>query len=214
MDLCKKKQKKVKPEDKAADREGTIWGFVAQKPKTKLHLAHHLGKPIQKNADKFIRKIKRKAETPTSKHKATFLSDRNRKFSYLKSLRKYFPKKALRYAQYVKVKDRKGRLIEIIKINIIGRMRLKDIHIANLENYNNVLRQSISRLVRETLSFSKCFEMLENHLDIYQAYRNFVKPVKALKKDGKWRTPMMAEGITDAVWSWKDLIMYRVPPRG
>ena len=50
------------------------------------------------------------------------------------------------------------------------------------------------------------------------ALPNFVKPHKSLRleiKDGgkKWkqRTPAMAEGLTDHVWSLSDLLCFRIP---
>jgi len=59
----------------------------------------------------------------------------------------------------------------------------------------------ISRLVRESLCFSKCKEMLDNHLDVYQCYNNLIRVNSALtiktKKGEKGieRTPCIAEAL-------------------
>ncbi|HUV03176.1 MAG TPA: IS1 family transposase, partial [Desulfobacteria bacterium] len=63
---------------------------------------------------------------------------------------------------------------------------------------------------------SKCKEMLDNHLDVYQCYNNLIRVNSALtiktKKGEKniERTPCMAEGITDHSWTWKELLMFKV----
>jgi hypothetical protein len=54
--------------------------------------------------------------------------------------------------------------------------------------------------------------MLENHLDIYQAYNNLVKTYPSLNKGKEKRTPCMAEGITEDIWSWRELLMYKLSP--
>jgi hypothetical protein len=77
------------------------------------------------------------------------------------------------------------------------------------------MRMDVSRLVRKTLCFSKCKNMLDNHLDIFQCYSNLIKPHSALTienikgvKDIE-RTPCMAEEITDHIWTWKELLMFK-----
>lgn len=107
-------------------------------------------------------------------------------------------------------KDKRGRLIEVIRKVIFGKIdNISKIDIVNLENYNNILRESISRLVRDTLSYSKCIRMLENHLDIYQAYNNLVKTYPSLNEGKEKKTPCcMAEGLTKHIWSWRELLVY------
>ncbi|RZN16342.1 MAG: hypothetical protein EF812_00225 [Methanosarcinales archaeon] len=38
--------------------------------------------------------------------------------------------------------------------------------------YNLAMGYSISRLVRKTIYFSKCNEMANNHIDLFQCYNN------------------------------------------
>jgi hypothetical protein len=42
---------------------------------------------------------------------------------------------------------------------------------------NLTLRHGISKLVRKSLCFSKCKEMLDDHLDLYQCYTNYIKMI-------------------------------------
>lgn len=97
-----------------------------------------------------------------------------------------------------------------------------EINTSYAERNNLTARQSVGRLVRKTLSFSKERVMLEWHTELDDAYYNFVRPHQALRvrlpKPGphgrKWekRTPAMAAGLTDHVWSLDELLMFRVPP--
>ena len=78
------------------------------------------------------------------------------------------------------------------------------------------LRNGISRLVRKTLSFSKSTDMFDNYLDMYQCYNNLTRVNSALTIETKKgeknieRTPCMAEGITDHIWSWNELLWYKM----
>jgi len=63
---------------------------------------------------------------------------------------------------------------------------------------------------------SKYKEMLDSHLDVYQCYNNLIGVNSALTIETKKgeknieRTPCMAEGITDYIWTWKELLMFKV----
>ena len=99
---------------------------------------------------------------------------------------------------------------------IFGEVDEAGIDTVYVEIYNLTLRHGISRLVRESLCFSKCKEMLDNHLDAYPCYNNLIRVNSALtiktKKGEKdiERTPCMAEDITDHIWTWKEFLMFKV----
>ena len=75
---------------------------------------------------------------------------------------------------------------------------------------------NIISTVRKTICFSKCNEMADNHIDLFQCYNNLNRVNSALEiktKKGEKnikRTPCMAEGITDHIWLWKELLMFKV----
>jgi len=56
-------------------------------------------------------------------------------------------------------------------------------------------------------------------IDFFQAWYNFVKPHKSLrehlendsKRKWKKRTPAMAEGLTNHIWSLEELLTFKVP---
>jgi hypothetical protein len=73
----------------------------------------------------------------------------------------------------------------------------------------------------------KSEERLRQHLVLFQVYHNFVLPHASVRQalaepvptngggSAKlWRpcTPAMAAGLTDHVWSLREVLMFRVPP--
>jgi IS1 family transposase len=131
------------------------------------------------------------------------------------------PKKLL-YAQVVKHR-KKGRVVNITSRVVFGRekavaAKLKQspvsqaINTSFVERNNLTMRHHNRRLVRKTIAFSKKRERLEQQLHLSFAYYHFVKPhlglrVKAKSKTKKYenRTPMMAAGITDHIWTMAEL---------
>ena len=115
------------------------------------------------------------------------------------------------------IKERKGgRVVKKTRRIVIGSMYEKDMETVYIERYNLTLRNGISRLIRETLCFSKCKDMFDNHLDVYQCYNNLIRinsglTIKTKKGERNIkRTPCVAEGITDHIWTWKELLMFRI----
>jgi hypothetical protein len=67
------------------------------------------------------------------------------------------------------------------------------------------------------MGFSKKKIPLVESLNLYAALYHFVKPHNSLKievneEDRRWlqRTPMMAAGITDHIWTVEELLTFRV----
>ena len=134
------------------------------------------------------------------------------------------------YAQVDKHREG-GRLVEVRRRIVFGsadeiaRILQADgcgsqINTAYVERDNLTSRQSNGRLVRKTLSHSKKAYFLERQIALEDAIYNFVRPHSALRvklshpaaHGRKWdpRTPAMAAGITDHIWSLQELLSYRV----
>lgn len=86
------------------------------------------------------------------------------------------------------------------------------------ERINLTIGTSLARFIRKGMNFSKTMKMHQKAFDLFQAWYNFIKPHDSLKLkidsgNRKWfqRTPAMAEGITDHIWSLKELLTFRVP---
>jgi hypothetical protein len=159
-----------------------------------------------------MKKIRNCGKKPTADNKATFYSDGNDQ--YANALIKSFDNNTINYGQLIKEREN-GRVIGKTRKIIFGSLYPEDIDTVHVERYNLTMRLDISRFVRKTLCFSKCKNMLDNHLDIFQCYSNLIKPHSALTIEGLEgfknieRTPCMAEGITDHLWAWKELLMFR-----
>jgi len=92
-------------------------------------------------------------------------------------------------------------------------------HTGYIERTNLTSRQMNGRLVRKTLSFSKAREMLCASCAWEDWVYNLTRPLKTLRievNDGqrRWqlRTPAMAAGLTDHIWTVKELLMTVVAP--
>jgi hypothetical protein len=101
------------------------------------------------------------------------------------------------------------------------------INTAFIERVNRTFRQHVSALGRRVVSLAKTSEGLRRQTLLWWGYYNFCLPHSALRvalsqplptkgrgSPKKWqqRTPAMAAGITDHVWSLQEVLLFRVPP--
>lgn len=141
----------------------------------------------------------------------------------------------LRYAQVDKRREG-GRVVEVKRQILFGSEAAliqiletdgcgTQINTSYVERDNLTSRQSNGRLVRKTLSHSKKKEYLQRHVELEDAIYNFVRPHGALRvrlrtpvahgRRWKQRTPAMAAGLTDHIWSLEELLSYcLLPPSG
>jgi IS1 family transposase len=136
------------------------------------------------------------------------------------------PHPELVYGQIVK-KKRPGRLTEIVTRILCGAERFAtldlDISTTLLERLNLTFRQALAPLVRKTLSFYKIRSHLQQHVCFFQAFYNMVRPHSSLREElvervdlfeRRWqpRTPAMAAGLTDHVWTFRELLTVKLGP--
>jgi len=101
------------------------------------------------------------------------------------------------------------------------------INIAFVERLNLDLRQRVAAIGRRVNTLCQGEAGVQDQLALFQVYHNFVLPHASLRQacaapmatNGRglakmWRpcTPAMAAGLTDHVWSLKEVLLYRVPP--
>ncbi len=130
------------------------------------------------------------------------------------------PHEDLVYGQVVK-KRKKGRILEITYRIVCGAERFiksgLKISTTLLERLNLTIRQSLAPLGRKTLSFSKNRENLNKQVVFFQVFYNFTRPHMSLREksaetdnlfERKYvsRTPGMAAGITNHVWTFRELL--------
>jgi IS1 family transposase/transposase-like protein len=148
---------------------------------------------------------------------------------------RWMPLPGLLYAQVVK-RYRRKRLVGVTHRVIFGAAetiksilakRGWKINTSFVERLNLDFRQHVAAIGRRVNTLCKHEDGLRQQLTIFQAYHNFVLPhaslrvplpeVETIPKTGslkRWqpRTPAMAAGLTDRLWSVRELLMYRVPP--
>lgn len=125
----------------------------------------------------------------------------------------------LRYAQVVKNRNERHEVIGVFKKSVYGDVPLSRISTVCIERHNLNLRHENRRLTRKTIAFSKKLDGLQFQMILYQSYFNFVRPHHGLKvhisahNNGlqKWqhRTPALASGLTDHIWSLNELLSYK-----
>jgi hypothetical protein len=137
------------------------------------------------------------------------------------------PQPGWQYLQVIK-KSRSGRRLREVSIKVVYGQPQEVIdnvgaHTAYVERTNLSSRQMNGRLVRKTLSYSKQLEALEASCAWEDWVYNLSRPLKTLalelevSTEGKrrWKpiSPAMAAGLTDHVWTVKELLSTVIPPQ-
>lgn len=122
------------------------------------------------------------------------------------------------------IKHRSGGRLDSITYRVVfGGIKevcnLMGKHTAYIERTHLTSRQMNGRLVRKTLSFSKELEMLRASCAWEDSVYNLARAVETLKTEvnegqRRWlqRSPAMAAGLTDHIWTIEDLLMTVVAP--
>jgi IS1 family transposase len=140
------------------------------------------------------------------------------------------PHPELVYAQLVKKKKR-GRLHSLNECICWGAARLAalghKVSTSLIERLNLTLRHALAPLTRKCWGFCKDRQQLRRRVVFFQTFYNFARPhqslrlpVLARKQPGvglirpKWqpRTPAMAAGLTNHVWTFRELLTAKFEP--
>jgi IS1 family transposase len=147
---------------------------------------------------------------------------------------RWMPLPGLLYAQVVK-SYRRRRIVGVQHRVIFGATQAIEsilakrgwtINTSFVERLNLDFRQHVAAIGRRVTTLCKHEAGLRQQLALFQVYHNFVLPhaslrlplpeLAAIPETGaikRWqaRTPAMATGLTDHVWSLRALLMFRVP---
>jgi IS1 family transposase/transposase-like protein len=148
---------------------------------------------------------------------------------------RWMPLPGLLYAQVVKF-YRRRRIVGVKHRVIFGPAATVEsilarrgwrINTSFIERLNLDFRQHVAAIGRRVNPLCKHEAGLRQQLALFHAYHNFVLPHASLRlllpelepvpetgaiKRWQPRTPAMAAGLTDRVWSLREVLMYRVPP--
>ena len=140
------------------------------------------------------------------------------------------PHPDLVYGQVIK-KKRQGRLQALLYRVCCGPQRLEELGLSIstslIERLNLTLRHALAPLVRKSWSFCKDRTQMRRRVVLFQAFYNFARPHMSLRLplpeqaphavgliQPKWspRTPGMAAGLTDHVWTFRELLTAKFEP--
>jgi hypothetical protein len=148
---------------------------------------------------------------------------------------RWMPLPQLLYAQVIKT-VRRRRLLRLSHRVIFGTLEAVNqvlapygwqINTAFVERLNLTIRQHVAAVGRRVSTLCKGEDGLRQQLALDQTYHNFVLPHASLRRPlpkpeptngtgsaKTWRpcTPAMAAGLTDHVWTLREVLLYRVPP--
>ena len=140
------------------------------------------------------------------------------------------PHPDLVYGQLV-TQQKQGKLLTLSTRVVLGAERLTQrgltISTALVERVNLTLRQALAPLARKTSSFCKDRERMRQRVVFFQAFSNVGRPHMSLRQPlpphertrhgairPRWRerTPAMAAGLTDHVWTFRELLTAKFEP--
>jgi IS1 family transposase len=125
--------------------------------------------------------------------------------------------KALYYAQVVKSRNKAGQVVDVRRRVVFGgprrfvkQLRLRQlgetIQTAFMERWYGTLRGLVAPLRRRTRCLSWSRLRHRGKVWLLVSLYNFVLPHKSLRQGRTPRTPAMAIGLTDHVWSYREYI--------
>lgn len=196
-----KKQRHVGLMDNV-EEVGDQWIFVALDADTKLIPSYIVGKRTSENAialtDDLASRLTNRVQISSDALKA-----------YVEAVDLSFGGN-VDYGQIVKSFEAEpvgaGRyspphVVSVDRNRIFGKPNAKHISTSFVERSNLTMRMSMRRLTRLTNAYSKKLENLKAAVALHFAHYNFVRIHQTLKV-----TPAMAAGVTNRVWSIRDLL--------
>ena len=148
---------------------------------------------------------------------------------------RWIPLPGLLYAQVIKT-VRRRRLVRVTHRVVFGTLEAVQqvlaacgwqINTAFVERINLTIRQHVAAVGRRVSTLCKGEDGLRQQLALCQVYYNFCSPHASLRQalpqpeptNGTgsaklWQpwTPAMAAGLTDHVWTLREVLLFRVPP--
>ena len=148
---------------------------------------------------------------------------------------RWIPLPGLLYAQVIKT-VRRRRLVRVRHRVVFGTLEAVQqvlaacgwqINTAFIERLNLSIRQHVAAVGRRVATLCKGEDGLHQQLALYHVYHHFCLPHTSLRqplpqpeltkgtgsaKQWQPRTPAMAAGLTDHVWSLREVLLFRVPP--
>jgi IS1 family transposase len=203
------------------------WVWVAMDPVSKLLLAIDVGSRTLAMAQRVVHQV---VQVLAPRCIPLFLTD---------GFKEYTTALLTHYGQWVQVPRRQAPgpapkprwmpLPELLYAQVVKTVRPLgwQLNTAFVERLNLSLRQHVAAIGRRVTTLCKGEEGLRQQLVLFQGYHNFCLPHASLRlplaapestngtgSAKRWclQTPAMAAGLTDRVWTLREVLLYRVPP--
>jgi len=148
---------------------------------------------------------------------------------------RWMPRPQLLYAQVIKT-VRRRRLVRVSHRVVFGTLEAVNavlaphgwhINTAFVERINLTIRQHVAAVGRRVSTLCKGEDGLWQQVAVFHGYYNFCLPHASVRQPlpqpasthgtgstTQWRpcTPAMAAGLTDHVWTLREVLLFRVPP--
>jgi len=179
-------------------KDGPIWIFVVFDVWSRLWPSMLVGKRSYHNTLSLFRDLSKRMNLEV----APLITTDGFKF-YERVIGRVFGPACV-YGQVIKTR-RNDRVVKVERRALIGAGRLQQalrdsedsvkLNTSFVERLNLTIRQGSAYLGRRTICQSRGKEHLEDHIELFRCYYNFIRPHRALKFGGEVRTPAMQAGL-------------------
>ena len=204
------KQRNVRPEMQGRSGVGDTWTWVGLDSDSKLAIAWRVGDRGPVTAVPFVKdlasRLASRVQLTTDGHSV-----------YLTAVEQAFGWNGVDYSMLVKLyaSDRGAGsrysppvCVGADKTRVMGNPVLEDVSTSHVERQNLTIRMQMRRFTRLTNAFSKKVENHAHAVALHFVHYNFCRVHQTLTKAaaGIHQTPAMAAGLTDHVWTVRDIV--------
>jgi IS1 family transposase len=181
---------------------GSTMVWLALDSESKLLITHHVGQRNGASAQTFVADLRARTS-------GRYQLSSDQYNAYVGAVRNHFGPDGVHFGQLRKVYAKShsdgwygsGEVVAAFPRPRIGRPELHRISTSHVERTNLSVRMHLRRFTRLTNAFSKKLDNLKAAVTLYVAFYNFCRVHQTLRV-----TPAMQAGLTDHVWSVKELL--------
>jgi IS1 family transposase len=209
--FCYCKDKTLKGAVAAPDGAGSAWTWTAIDPESKLILTWYVGDREAISANRFMLDLASRIDGHVQ-----LTTDGLKAYQWAIGLA--FENGTVDYGRLIKLfggmiegKSSGGRYSPAVCTGVkyeavIGNPEMDEICTSHVERQNLTMRMSMRRFTRLTNGHSKKIENHEHAIALHFMHYNFCRAHETLKQGRTKRTPAMAAGIADHIWTLDDVI--------
>ena len=190
-------------------KDQAIWIFAAVEVRSRLWPAAVIGRRSYRNTRRLIRDVAHSARF----NGPPFITTDG--FQYYGAVIHRLFGPACLHGQVTKT-WRNNRVIQVDSRLLIGSaeqldealLRSEDssrLNTSFIERLNLTIRQGSAYLSRRSPCHARCAEHLEDHLELFRCYYNFIRPHRGLKFGQEMRTPAMQVGLVKRRLSFREI---------